>query len=95
MAPIENVAPKINKMAPIQNVAPKINKMAPIQNLDPKINRMAPIQNVAPNINKMAPKTNNKMAPIRKLKRPRKFLHALHDLNHFDLQYGVELWMGF
>ena len=45
MAPIQNVAPKINKMAskinkmvPIQNVAQNINKMAP------KINKMAPIQ---------------------------------------------------
>ena len=45
MAPIQNVAPKINKMsskinkmAPIQNVAPKINKMAP------KMDKMAPIQ---------------------------------------------------
>ena len=45
MAPIQNVAPdidkmapKINKMAPVQNVAPETNKMAP------KINKMAPIQ---------------------------------------------------
>ena len=38
MAPIQNVAPKINKMAS------KINKMVPIQNLAPKINKMEPIQ---------------------------------------------------
>ena len=38
MAPIQNVAPKTNKMAP------KINKMAPIQNVAPKINKMAAIQ---------------------------------------------------
>ena len=30
MAPVKNVAPKINKMAP------KINKMAPVQNVAPK-----------------------------------------------------------
>ena len=39
LAPIQIVAPKINKMAPkINKMAPKINKMAP------KINKMAPIQ---------------------------------------------------
>ena len=39
MAPIQNVAPKINEMAPkINKMAPKINKMVP------KINKMAPIQ---------------------------------------------------
>ena len=50
------MAPKINKLAPIQIVAPKINKMAPkidklapIQILAPKINKLAP------KINKMAP----------------------------------------
>ena len=43
MAPIQNVAPKTNKMAP------KINKMAPIQNVAPKINKMAT------KINKIAP----------------------------------------
>ena len=39
------MAPKINKLAPIQIVAPKINKMAPkINKMAPKINKMAPIQ---------------------------------------------------
>ena len=36
MAPIQNVAPKINKSAP------KINEMAPIQNVAPKIDKVAP-----------------------------------------------------
>ena len=46
------MAPKINKLAPIQIMAPKINKMAPkinkmapkINKVAPKINKMAPIQ---------------------------------------------------
>ena len=39
------MAPNINKLAPIQIVAPKINKMAPeINKMAPKINKMAPIQ---------------------------------------------------
>ena len=37
MAPIQNVAPKVNKIAPIQNVAPKINKMA--QKIDKMVNK--------------------------------------------------------
>jgi len=37
MAPIQNVAPKINKLAPIQNVAPKVNNMAPVQNVAQKL----------------------------------------------------------
>ena len=58
-------------MAPIQNVAPKINKLAPIQNLAPKSNKMAPIQNVAPKIDKMAPKIN-KWHQFKKLKKNKK-----------------------
>ena len=44
------MAPKINKLAPIQIVAPKINKMAPkINKMAPKINKMAPkIKKMAP-----------------------------------------------
>ena len=44
------MAPKINKLAPIQIVAPKINKMAPkINKMAPKINKMAPkINKMAP-----------------------------------------------
>ena len=39
------MAPEINKLAPIQIVAPKINKMAPkINKMAPKINKLAPIQ---------------------------------------------------
>ena len=49
MAPIQNVAPKINKMALIQNVAPKIIKIVS------KIDKMAPIQNLPQTIYELSP----------------------------------------